>query len=90
MQITKLPDRRESDFLAELVRFGHFLEANTRSGCRHDLKVWPNQLWLQIQERMLEGFKAFVDQKIRGDEILLLQWYNSGIFLKSASGISWS
>lgn len=82
-----LPDRKDSRFLQQLIEFGQFLETETRPGCPHDLVRWPNLLWQTIEARMLLGFEEFLATNPRGNEILMLQWYNSGVFIKTAQQI---
>ncbi|MBU1108677.1 MAG: MBL fold metallo-hydrolase [Candidatus Riflebacteria bacterium] len=80
-----LPDSRSPDFYRQLVEFGHFLEKESRAGCRYDLARWPNPLWQKIEVNMLAGLQRFLAADDRG--ITMLQWYNSGIFIKAAGKI---
>ncbi|NCB39134.1 MAG: MBL fold metallo-hydrolase [Erysipelotrichia bacterium] len=85
--LPELPDCRSSDFLPQLVDFGHFLENAVRPGCLFDLKQWPNLLWQKIEAAMLHGFETFLGTKVPVGEVLMLQWYNSGIFVKTAEKV---
>lgn len=83
-----LPDRRQPDYVRQLVEFGHFLESNVRPGCRFDLACWPNQLWAQLEERMAAGLDVFLDaRQNKSTEVRMLQWYNSGIMLGYAGTV---
>lgn len=80
-----LPDSKNSDYIGQLLAFGQFLENKSRPGCEFDLQNWPNPLWQLIAARMNEGFTRFLAARPVAGEVLMLQWYNSGIFIKTAS-----
>jgi len=77
-----LPDFRNPDFLNELRTFGRFLENNIRPGCRFDLSIYPNALWQLIETKMLKGLNDFLSTEVSDDQVLMLQWYNSGVFIR--------
>lgn len=79
-----LPDQHDPQFLQQLIRFGNFLETETRPECSHDLTQWPNLFWQTIEARMLEGLSEFLSAKVSAGTILMLQWYNSGVFIRTA------
>lgn len=84
-RLPDLPDFRSDTFLADLIRFGHFLENNCRPGCCYDLGSWPNPVWQLLEAKLLFGLSAFAAADLVGEEVLLLQWYNSGILIKTGS-----
>ncbi len=86
-EIPELPDREEPEFFFRLVDFGRFLEEKCRNGAPHDLSVWPNFVWKAIAGKMLQGLKSFLKAKPGSDQIIVLQWYNSGIFVKTAAQV---
>lgn len=80
--LPNLPQSDSSGFHQQLVEFGRFLEKECRPGCRYDLACWPNLLWQKVEAQMLAGLQRFVDAD--GDGIRILQWYNSGVFIRGA------
>ncbi|MDD3146703.1 MAG: hypothetical protein PHD82_05330 [Candidatus Riflebacteria bacterium] len=82
-----LPDRQNPDFIGQLINFGHYLEKSARPGCKFDLSLWPNTLWQLIEKKMLSGLDLFVSTTVKESEVLMLQWYNSGIFIKTAEAV---
>jgi L-ascorbate metabolism protein UlaG (beta-lactamase superfamily) len=80
----QLPDSSSPDFLAQLQLFGRFLQENCRPEGPHDLKQFDNQLWQLVQAAMLEGLNKFLNAEPAKNEMLMLQWYNSGIIIKTA------
>ena len=83
----KLPSYNSANFHAELIEFGYFLERKVRPNCKHDLNTYPNTVWNAIQSKMLDGLKHFIETKVSSDEVLMLQWYNSGVFIKTADKV---
>lgn len=79
----ELPDYQSENYFNQLLAFGRFLEQHTRAACKFDLMQNPNPLWLKIEKSLLESFSKFVQTNVDNNEILILQWYNSGIFIKS-------
>lgn len=84
----KLPDQFSEKFLDQLVEFGHFLESNVRPGSKYDLKKHPNDLWLLIEAQILRGLEEFAAAELLPGQVLMLQWYNSGVFIKSGGKIA--
>ena len=80
-----IPDARSPEFYRQLVEFGHFVENECRPGCRYDLARWPNLLWQKVEAQMLAGLQRFLHADANG--ISMLQWYNSGVFIKAAGRI---
>lgn len=83
-RLPDLPDFRGESFLADLIGFGHFLENNCRLGCCYDFGGWPNPVWQLLEAKLLSGLSAFAAVEPADEEIVLLQWYNSGILIKTA------
>jgi L-ascorbate metabolism protein UlaG (beta-lactamase superfamily) len=77
-----IPDSGSPHFYRQLVEFGRFVERECRPGCRHDLACWPNIFWQKVEAQMLAGLQRFLQAD--GDGITMLQWYNSGVFIKAA------
>ncbi len=82
-----LPDNLQPDLIGQLLSFGRFVEENCRPGCRFDLNIWPNPVWQMIEARLSAALASFVAAPSGHDEMLMLQWYNSGILLKNAGQI---
>ena len=87
IQLPQLPESGNPDFFQQLVEFGRFLEQHVRPGRAYDLRLWPNALWKTIEERMLYNWHIFVKTPVSYGQVLLLQWYNSGVFLKTADSM---
>ena len=80
-----LPAAGSPEFYRQLVEFGRFVETECRPGCCHDLARWPNLLWQKVEVQMLAGLQRFL--RADDDGITMLQWYNSGVFIKAAGMI---
>jgi len=80
-----VPDAGSPDFYRQLVEFGRFVESECRPGCRYDFARWPNLLWQKVEAQMLAGLQQFL--RADADGITMLQWYNSGLFIKAAGKI---
>jgi len=87
IKLPQLPESGNPEFFQQLVEFGRFLEQHVRPGRACDLRIWPNALWKTIEERMLYSWHAFMRTPVAEGQVLLLQWYNSGIFLKTAGSM---
>lgn len=87
IQLPQLPDNSNPEFFQQLIEFGRFLEQHVRPGRAYDLRLWPNALWKLIEERMLFNWHAFLRAPVAEGQVLLLQWYNSGVFLKTAGSM---
>lgn len=87
MHKTRIPDSTGPDFPRQLIEFGHLLETQARPGCCFDLRQWPNLLWQTIEKRMLSGWLEFTGCPACPEKILMLQWYNSGVFFRVSGKI---
>lgn len=81
-----LPDSASPEYFAQLLKFGDFLEQQTRPGNNYDLSTWPNPLWDKMQQRLEAGLTSFLSARVNPGQICMLQWYNSGILIKTAHG----
>ncbi len=85
IQLPQLPDSSTPEFFPQLIAFGQFLEQHVRPGRAYDLRLWPNALWKIIEERMLYNWRSFMRFPVPEGQACMLQWYNSGVFIKTAS-----
>lgn len=83
----QIPTYKSDSFHSSLIEFGHFLERSIRPGLKHDLKTYPNAFWQAIENRMYEGLNLFIATKAKPGQIIMLQWYNSGVFIKTSETI---
>ena len=81
--LPKLPDYRAENYFSLLSDFGRFIENNCRPGCEFDLAGWPNPLWQIIEQKLADGLQKFAEIPPSSGEISMLQWYNSGILVKT-------
>jgi L-ascorbate metabolism protein UlaG (beta-lactamase superfamily) len=88
IQLPKLPVNSKPDYHLCLVEFGRFVENHCRQGCIADLAQSDNLLWQNIMAKMLEGLGKFISQTVKEGHILMLQWYNCGILLKTCDSIT--
>ncbi|MGM0601441.1 MAG: MBL fold metallo-hydrolase [Candidatus Rifleibacteriota bacterium] len=83
----KLPDSKQPDFFHRLLKFGSFLENYCRKGDIYDLENWPNPVWQKIEERLQQGLIRLENTIVKDHQLYMLQWYNSGIILKTSNSI---
>lgn len=81
--LPELPKSEARNYFEQLLNFGNFLERETRAGCQFDLNFWPNPLWQLIQQSLESGLAKFFNQTVLPGKICLLQWYNSGIIIRT-------
>lgn len=82
-----LPDREQPEFFARLLWFGQFIEENCRRNCQFDLKNWPNPVWQAVAKKLLLGLNSFSKTKPAPGQVAILQWYNSGILVKTSEQV---
>ncbi len=78
-----LPDREQPEFFARLLWFGQFIEENCRRNCQFDLNNWPNPVWQALARKLFLGLEDFSKTKPEPGQVVILQWYNSGILVKT-------
>lgn len=81
------PNSRSKSYFSDLLKLGEFIENTSRKGNENDFAKWPNEIWKLYETNMYSGFLSFNETPAPKDKFLVLQWYNSGIFVKFGNKI---
>lgn len=85
--IVEFPNSQSKSYFNDLLKLGEYIENTSRSGNENDFIKWPNKIWKLYEKNMHLGFLSFIETQAPNDGFLVLQWYNSGIFVKFGNKI---
>ena len=83
-QLTSLPvfPEQSPERFNFFLKLGNFFEQNFRQNQTYDLHCHPNPAWKIIEASMLTKLDSFLTSPNSSTGLEILQWYNSGVFIK--------